>query len=180
MSTLAILTLIPAILFLPLHAALLVKPAWVQEGVRRFPRNRWCGYALAVAAIAWAAWLLHGLPLGRFESLKTWLIPVTIIFGGLVCYYMEELLAPRALGALLLLYPAPLLAAARLHESDWSVVMSLVAYLMAIKGMALLLSPYLFRHFAERLLRADTTCRLAGATGIAFDTLLLVLATTVY
>lgn len=180
MSTLAILTLIPAVLFLPFHTALLVKPVWLQEGARRFPRNRWCGYALAVAAIAWAAWLLHGLPLGRFESLKTWLIPITIIFGGLVCYYMEELLAPRALGALLLLYPAPLLEAARLHESDWSVVMSVVAYIMAIKGMALLLSPYLFRHFADRMLRAKSTCRLAGGIGVAFDTLLLVLATTVY
>ena len=180
MSTLAILTLIPAILFLPLHAALLVKPAWVQEGVRRFPRNRWCGYALAVAAIAWAAWLLHGLPLGRFESLKTWLIPVTIIFGGLVCYYMEELLAPRALGALLLLYPAPLLEAARLHESDWSVVMSVLAYIMVIKGMTLLLSPYRFRHLTERFLRTDAVCRLAGTGGLAVDALLLLLALTVY
>lgn len=180
MSTLAIMTLVLAGITLPIYAALFIGPATMREGLRRFPRNRWCGWLLAIVAVAWAAWLLHGLPLGRFESLKTWLVPAAVVFAGLVCYHMEELLAPRALGALLLLYPAPLLEAARLHDSSWSVVMSVVAYAMVIKGMALLLSPYLFRHVAERVLQTDRTCRLAGAGGFAFDVLLLLLATTVY
>jgi len=146
----------------------------------RFPRNRWCGWLLAIVAVAWATWLLQGLPLGRFESLKTWLVPAAVVFTALVCYYMQELLAPRALGALLLLYPAPLLEAARLHESNWSVVMSVLAYIMVIKGMTLLLSPYRFRHLTERFLRTDAVCRLAGTGGLAVDALLLLLALTVY
>ncbi len=180
MSTLAILTLVLAGITLPFYAMLFLGPSAMREGLRRFPRNRWCGWLLAIVAVTWAAWLLHGLPLGRFESLKTWLIPVAVVFAGLVCYHMEELLAPRALGALLLLYPAPLLEAARLHESSWSVVMSVVAYAMVIKGMTLLLSPYLFRHVSERILNTDKTCRLAGAGGLAFDALLLLLALAVY
>jgi uncharacterized protein YjeT (DUF2065 family) len=180
MSTLAMLTLALAGITLPFYAALFLKPELTREGILRFPRNRWCGWLLAIAAVAWAAWILRAMPLGRFESLKTWLVPVAVVFAGLVCYYMEELLAPRALGALLLLYPAPLLEAARLHESGWSVVMSLVAYAMVIKGMALLLSPYLFRHLTERFLRTDAACRLAGAGGLAVGILLLLLALTVY
>lgn len=180
MSTLAMLTVILAGVTLPFYAALFFKPSLTREGILRFPRSRWCGWLLAVAAVAWAAWLLQGLPLGRFESLKTWLVPVAVVFAGLVCYTMEELLAPRALGALLLLYPAPLMEAARLHESSWSVVMSVIAYAMVIKGMALLLSPYLFRHVTERFLRTDAACRLAGAGGLAFDALLLLLALTAY
>ena len=180
MSTLAKLTLLLAGITLPFYATLFLKPATMREGLRRFPRNRWCGWLLAIGAVVWAAWLLQGLPLGRFESLKTWLIPVAVVFAGLVCTTMQELLAPRALGALLLLYPAPLLAAARLHDSNWSLVMSVVAYIMVIKGMALLLSPYLFRHLTQRLLQTDKACRLAGTAGLAFDALLLLLALTVY
>ncbi len=180
MSTLAVLTLILAGITLPFYAMLVLKPAVVRTGLQRFPRNRWCGWLLAIVAVAWAAWILHNLPLGRFESLKTWLGPVAVVFAGLVCYYMDELLAPRALGALLLLYPAPLLTAARLHESPWSVVMSVVAYAMVIKGMALLLSPYLFRHFTQRLLQTDKACRLVGTGGLAFGALLLLLALAVY
>lgn len=180
MSTLAILTLILAGITLPFYATLFIKPAAMREGLRQFPRNRWCGWLLAIAAVAWAAWILHNLPLGRFESLKTWLVPTAVVFAGLVCYYMDDLLAPRAFGALLLLYPAPLLAAARLHDSPWSVVMSVIAYAMVIKGMALLLSPYLFRHFTQRLLQTDKACRLAGTAGLAVDALLLLLALGVY
>ncbi len=180
MSTLAILTLVLAGITLPLYAALFLKPAAMRAGFIRFPRSRWCGRLLAVAAVAWAAWVLREMPLGRFEHLKTWLVPLAVVFAGLVCYYMDELLAPRALGALLLLYPAPLLEAARLHDSRWSVVMSVVAYAMVIKGMALLLSPYLFRHFTERLLTTDKACRLAGTGGLAADALLLLLALTAY
>lgn len=180
MSTLAILTLLLAAITLPFYAMLFLSPAAMRTGLLRFPRSRWCGCLLAVVAVAWAAWLLHGLPLGRFESLKTWLVPVAVVFAGLVCYYMEELLAARALGALLLLYPAPLLAAARLHASPWSVVMSTIAYAMVIKGMALLLSPFLFRHFTQRLLQTDKACRFAGTGGLALDALLLLLALAIY
>ncbi len=180
MSKLMILTLIPLAVLLSLHAALLLAPSAMRDGLRRFPRHRWIGWTLTVVAVAWAAWLLRDMPLGRFEELKKFLIPAAVVFAGLVLYTMEELLAPRALGALLLLYPAPLLEAARLHESRWSVVMSLVAYVMVVKGMALLLSPYLFRKTTERWLATDAACRFFGSLGLAFDAALLLLAVMVY
>lgn len=180
MNKLTMLTLVLAAVTLPLYAGFVFKPALMREGMRRFPRAVWIGRGLAVLAVAWAAWVLRDLPLGRFESLKHWLVPVALGFGGLVCYYMEELLAPRALGALLLLYPAPLLGAARLHDSRWSVIMSLVAYAMIVKGMVLLLSPYMFRQMTEKFLKTDTACRLAGAGGLVFDAVLALLALLVY
>ncbi|HAS82677.1 MAG TPA: hypothetical protein DCS43_08410 [Verrucomicrobia bacterium] len=180
MSKLMILTLVPLAILLPLHASLVWAPSTMREGLRRFPRHRWIGWALAGGAVVWAAWLLRDMPLGRFDYLKQFLVPAAVVFAGLVLYTMEELLAPRALGALLLLYPAPLLEAARLHESPWSVVMSLVAYVMVVKGMALLLSPYLFRKATERVLATDTACRVIGSVGLAFDAALLLLALVVY
>jgi len=180
MSTLTMLTLGLVAVMLPLHIGLLLWPALLREGFRRFPRHRWCGRILVAVAVAWAAWLLKDMPLGRFEGLKSGLIPAAVVLGALAWFYMEELLAPRALGALLLLYPAPLLEAARLHHSPWSVVMSVVAYVMIIKGMLLLLSPYLFRRFSEIPLSSDVRCRLAGGGGLVGDVLLLLLALTLY
>jgi uncharacterized protein YjeT (DUF2065 family) len=180
MSTLAALTLGLGAVLLPIHSMLIMKPALTRKGFNQFPRCRWCGWLLAIVAIVWAAWLLNSLPLGRFESLKQWLIPVTVVFTGLVFFAMDDLLAPRALGALLLLYPAPLLHTARLHPSKLSVIMSIIAYVLIIKGMALMLSPYLFRQNIERFLKADHVCRLAGIVGIVFDGCLILLALLAY
>lgn len=180
MSNLAMLTLGLAAVLLPLHIGLLLKPALLREGFRRFPRSRLCGRLLAAVALVWAAWLLKDMPLGRFDSLKGWLIPASVVLGALVWILMEELLAPRALGAILLLYPAPLLEAARLHPSRWSVVMSVVAYMMVVKGMLLLLSPYYFRRFSEKPLSSDVCCRVAGIGGLIVDALLVLLALRVF
>lgn len=180
MSRLMMLTLGLVVVTLPLYVGMLWKPALMREGFRRFPRSRWSGRILAIIAVAWAAWVLNDMPLGRFDAYKSGLIPTAIVFGVLVLIYMDELLAPRALGALLLLYPAPLLEAARLHDSRWSVVMSVVAYIMIIKGLIFLLSPYLFRRFSEVVLKTNMAFRLAGGGGVVFDVLLLLLACAVY
>ncbi len=180
MSRLALLTLVPACILLVLDAGLLVKPQIVREGIRRFPRDVWSGRVLSAVAVFWAAWILKDMPLGRFEHLKPGLLPAAVVLGGLVWYYMDELLAPRALGALLLLYPAPMLAAARLHPSPWSVFMSVVAYIMVVKGIALLLSPYLLRKVSERVLQSDTNCRAFGAIGALFALVMLASAFFVY
>ncbi len=180
MSRLTLLTLGLTVVLLPLHGGLLLKPGLLREGLGRFPRARWNGRILAALAVAWAAWLLRDMPMGRFDGLKAGLLPAALVLIGLVWHYMDELLAPRALGALLLLYPAPLLEAARLHDSRWSAVMSAVAYVMIVKGILLLLSPYLFRKAIERFLQTDRCCRVAGAAGLGFDTVLAALALLLY
>lgn len=180
MSNLALLTLLPAGILLVLHVGLLWKPDMMRDGFRRFPRDRWSGRVLSAVAIVWAAWILQDMPLGRFAAVRPAIFPLAILLGGLVWYYMDALLAPRALGAILLLYPAPLLAAARLHPSDWRIVMSLVGYVMVIKGMALLLSPYLFRKVTVRMFRRDVFCRMIGGIGTLVAIFLFYLAFFVY
>ncbi len=172
LSTLALLTLVLAILLLIESTALLVTPKRVRIWLERFPRDIWSGRILAAFAVLWAAWLVSEMPLGRFESWKPMVWPLAFVLVGFVWYYMDELLAPRALGALLLLYPAPVLAAARLHPSRWSVVMSVLAYVCVVKGMALLLGPYWFRLSIERFLASDRNCRCWGGVGLALALML--------
>ncbi len=180
MSELAIWTLGLAVVLLGLHGGLAVVPDKARSLVLAFPRHKWAGRILATIALLWAASLLREMPMGRFEHLKPWLYVITPVTIGMTFAYMEELLAPRALGGLLLLYPAPVLTLARLHESRLSLVISIVAYIMVVKGIALLLSPYLFRKASSRIIASNTTCRIMGSVGVGIDLLLILLALTVY
>ena len=180
MSGLAIWTLGLAVVLLVLHGCLVVSPTTARRAALAFPRHKWAGRILAAAGFLWAAWLLYDMPLGRFDTLKQWLFIVTPVTIGLSFIYMEELLAPRALGGLLLLYPAPVLMLARMHESRLSLVMTVVAYIMVVKGIALLLSPYLFRKSAAFITTSDSRCRILGSGGVAVDVFLLALALFVY
>jgi hypothetical protein len=180
MSELAIWTLGLAVVMLVLHGTCAFSPESAKRLVAAFPRHKWAGRILATGALLWAAWLVRDLPLGRFEYLKQWLYVVAPVTIGLSFVYMEELLAPRALGGLMLLCPAPILTLARLHDSPLSLVMSLVAYVLAVKGMALLLSPYLFRKVGSRVVASPATCRVMGFAGLTFDLFLVVLALAIY
>jgi len=174
------LTLGLAAVLLVLHGSAAAVPGRALEAITAFPRNKWAGRILASIAFLWAAWLVYNMPLGRFEYLKKWLFIVTPGVIGMSFVYMKDLLAPRALGGLLLLYPAPVLAAARLHDSSLSVVMSVVSYIMVIKGMALVLNPWFFRKATARILTTDARCRMLGSMGVVFDLILLGLALFIY
>lgn len=180
MSELTIWTLGLAVVLLACHGYCAALPHAARKAMAAFPRDRWAGRILATVALLWAAWLVYQTPIGRFEYLKPWLYVVTPITIGLTLVWMQELLAARALGGLLLLYPAPILFWARLHDSQLSLVMTVVAYSMVIKGIALVLSPYWFRKAVERVMVSNRACRIIGSIGVMFDLLLVVLAVAVY
>lgn len=180
MSDLGMWTLGLAVVLLVFHGYAAALPTKTREIVKKFPRNIWAGRVLATVAFLWAAWLVYEMPLGGFEHLKKWLFIVTPVVIGMSFVYMKDLLAPRALGGLLMLYPAPVLALARLNNSPFSLVMSVVAYIMIIKGMFLVMSPWLFRKSVDRFFTSDMRFRLAGCIGVGFDLILIYLALFVY
>lgn len=155
-------------------------PDWARDHVRAFPRCRIAAGCLAAIDLAWSAWLLNRTPLGPLTPLKDWLIVLAPIAFLLIFFLMDELLAARALGGLFLLAAAPLLDAARWHDSPLRYVVTLSAYGLAVKGMLLVLSPYLFRRWAERLLDTNRKCRRWGAMALACAGVLLLLALAVY
>jgi hypothetical protein len=156
------------------------RPDLFIRGVRAFPRSLWPGRVLAAAALVWAAVMLNAMPMGSLEPYKKllWILcPVTI---GLVWVYMDELLAPRALAGLLMLVAAPLLDAARWHPSPWRLIMTVIAYLSAIEGAAIMLSPWLFRRISEPACRTPGRARAAGVAACAVGVAFLFLAWLVY
>jgi hypothetical protein len=155
-------------------------PAAAREWMRNFPRNVWWARILTALGLAWAAYLLFHTSLGPVEKFKPLLWVLTPISFVLIILYVDELLAPRALGGLLLLAATPVLDAARWHPADLRLVMTVVAYVWIIKGMILVMTPYRFRTTTERWLRTDTGCRICGAAEFIFGFVILFLGLKVY
>lgn len=161
-------------LFLPL----LLVPGLAQRVIRAFPRNIWAGGLLAAVAVAWAAREVNDMPLGFMDAYKTWLWVLGPVVYGLVMLFMNELLASRALGGLLMLSASPVLEAQRVHASPWTVVPAVLAYVWVVAGMVLMLSPYRFRHMAELCCSTQGGCRLTGLAGVVAGGGLVALAVT--
>lgn len=138
----------------------LLAPDTLRRAARAFPRSRLPGWLLITLDLAWVSWIIHHAALGRFEPLKPALYVVAPLSLVAIVFLMDELLAPRALGGLLLLLANPVLNAARWHPSDWRLVMTVIAYVWAVAGMVFVLSPFRFRHLAEWATKTNARVRL--------------------
>jgi hypothetical protein len=137
-------------------------PAPLTAALKAFPRGRWPAWGLVAVDMAWVGWLLHVTYLGPLEFLKPYLaveVPVAFV---LIVVFMDELLAPRALGGLFLLAATPMLQAARFHPSAWRFLVGITAYLLVLAGIVLVLTPFRFRRAVLPLVRNAERCRWAG------------------
>jgi hypothetical protein len=180
MTSLAVTGLAIGAVLTALGAAVAAQPAVLDRIRAGFPRSRLAGGILAAAALAWAGYIVYHAPLGRFEALKPGLILAVPVAFLLVFFFMDELLAPRALGALLLLVATPVLESARWHPSSARLVVVVVAYAVVVKGMALVLNPYLLRKALEWGLRRPALLRGGGLVHVALGLTLVILALAVY
>ena len=202
MSPLVLAALGLGIFFCVSGAAILWQPAGAARAATAFPRHGPSGKILAAIALLWVALIIYHASLGRFEYLK--FLPARIIpplaplmegplgflfqtplwaalgSWALITRTMDDLLAPRALGGVLLLIANPLLNAARWHPSTWRLVVTVIAYIMVIQGIWLILSPFRFRMTAQWLLASPQRTRYAGLAAAATGLLLLVLGLGVY
>lgn len=180
MIPLQVLCVVIGVAYLVLHAPLVLAPAVTRRLCDRFPRDRYAGAVLAAIALAWSAWEVNDMPLGFVDAYKSSLWVVTPVVYVLVLAFMNELLAVRALGGLLLLCASPVLDVQRMHPSYWTWVIAALAYLWVVAGVIFVLSPYRFRHAVERFCVTDVLCRILGAAGMGVGVLLLVLGFTVF
>ena len=185
MFSLAHLSLILGGTLFVLFTVCLVFPSLAREGLRRFPRSKWAGWVLLAIALPWAAMLLADSSM--FTSLAErvadprlvlCVLAPTVFF--LIVTFMDELLAPRALGCLLLLAPEPILAATRAHESPLRLVVVVLAYVFVVCGLMLVLSPCRFRMAMAVWIKSDTRCRCWGVMGMAVGLLVILLGLVVY
>jgi len=113
--------------------------------LQSFPRSKVTGIILTAIALLWSAYMVNQMTLGELSRFKWLLIILTPLSFYFIIQYLDELLAPRALGGLLMLAPVLMLDAARWHPSSWRYTVIILAYIMILKGIWLMLCPFKFR-----------------------------------
>ena len=163
-----------------IHLPAIGWPAAFRRALEAFPRNVGAARALTAVDLFWVSWVIYHANLGRFDSLRPGLFLAAPAAYLLLVFYLDELLAPRALGGLLLLVANPVLEAARWNESPWRLLLTVLCYVWVVFGMMFVLSPYRFRQVAAVWIASENRCRLMGAIGLAFGALLIVLGRIAY
>lgn len=175
-----LIALIVAMVYLATGLTMGLGGAPVRRALTRFPRHRIAGAVLAAVAIAWAAVLFRQSPLGWFEPYRHTIPYLAVIIYLLTVTLVYELLAPRALGGLLLLVAAPVLDAIRWEPTAWRLVLTVQAYLWVIAGMILVFSPFRFRRVCDRVCRSRRRQNLTGGLLALLGLLMILFAMTVY
>lgn len=180
MSELAVITLIIGGLLAALYLPMIIFPARIPAWFGCYHRNKAAGIAFTAIDLAWSCYLLTQMSFGRFEEWKPWLYLLTPVLFFLIINFMDAMLSVRAGGGFLILLGSPILDAARYHPSAFRYVMIVLAYIIVIKGMALVLNPHIYRKWAGFILRSEVSCKAWGGVGLIVSMLLIGLGLFVF
>ena len=123
----------------------LVQPGAVRGALAKLPRSRFAGIVLLTIAFIWSFWLLVTMEMGEFSGFRRPLMIALPIGYVLVIRFVNEFLAVRALGILYLLAAEPLLEAAFLRYEPSRLLVTVLAYILIVKGLFWVTMPYLLR-----------------------------------
>ncbi len=165
--TLPILLAISAAVALALGLPMLLAPAAAQRALAAFPRSRAAAWILTALDLAWVVLIMRGASLGRFDILKPYLPLAGVATFAAIVWGLDELLAVRALGGLLLLLGDPILDAVRWTGGAWPIAVAILAYILVIIGAIWVLWPWTFRKTHERLTKTPLRWHLWSALWIA-------------
>jgi hypothetical protein len=145
-----------------------------------FPRSRSLGIGLLTAAAVWSFCLVRTMDLGEFSSYRTTFTLIIPVAFYLTVTYVDEFLAARALGILLLLLAELIIEAAFLKPQYSRLLIVVIAYLAIIKGMFFVGMPYLMRDGIQWLTSSDFRWRASLWAGLAYGVIVLVASLTLY
>ncbi len=154
-------------------------PARMAAVYKALPRNKAAGYVLSAVAWIWAGVALMTMGLDLLAPFQKYIPFAVLACIPLTWLWLDNLLACRAIGAILTLFPYELLHVARVHASPWRLALVTFAYICIVKGMILLLYPWKMRQAIDWLGRRPVVFRMAGATHTLLGLLLIALGATV-
>jgi hypothetical protein len=162
------------------HAPGLFAPAAMLRWIKAFPRNYPAGVALTAAAGIWFTVLTATMDLGEVSGYRN--ILCTVWAGGTIALivFVPSFLAVRGLGMLLLLATGVMLDAAFLVDNPAKYVITVLAYIWAIKGMVYVASPYVMRDLIARFLGNEKQFKVMNALALALGLAVLGLGVFVY
>ncbi len=159
-----------------IHLIALLKAGSVKSFLKSLPRHRGFGVAILTVDLIWALWLVSTMDMGEFYTARPWLqsfLPLTYV---LVILFVDEFLAVRALGALLLLIACPILEAAFLHPEETRLLLPALSYAWILLGMFWVGMPYLMRNQINWFTATSARWTAACSAGTAYGAAILVCA----
>jgi hypothetical protein len=169
------LLLVGAVLLIA-HLAALLAPGLVQKELREFPRSRLWGTVLISAAGLWFWWLVATMDLGEFTSFRRALKIGTPICAVLLWMYVEEFLAVRALGMLVLLGAEALLEAAWMRPEMSRLWLVSLVYVWVTAALFWVGMPYTLRDQIAWVTKTPGRWKAAAWAGAGYGAILLVCA----
>jgi hypothetical protein len=170
--------LLTGALLLVLGALALALPRAATEKLLAFPRSRMAGLVLLLGAALWSFYLISTIDLGEFDKFRPFAKIAIPVASLLTAAYVEELLAARALGMLLLLAAEPVLESAFLQPEVSRLFLVTFTYIAIVFGMFWIGMPYVLRDQVRWLTAETWRLRLLAGLLAGYGALLLILGLT--
>ena len=160
------------------HALALAMPGAAQTWLRAFPRSKTWGLLLVTIAAAWFFGLVWVMDLGEFSSWRQVVLIATPIAWLLTIKYVDEFLAARSLGMVVLLAGEPLLESAFLRPEQSRLFLVSLVFVWIVFAMFWVGMPYTLRDHIAWITKDQKRWRAAAFAGLAYGALLLILPLT--
>ena len=158
------------------HAVAWVGGPKAMDFAKGFPRSRAAATILLMMAAVWAFLLVQEVDLGEFSKLRQIML-IGIVAGAILAWlYVEEFLAARALGMVLLLAAEVVLESAVLRTESSRLLLVTLAYGWVLAGLFMVGMPYLARDAINLVTASTTRWKVACLGGVGYGVALLVCA----
>ena len=168
------------LLLIAAHAFALLQPKATRDFLQTLPRSRGAGTVLLVVVTVWAWLLVKNIDLGEFSDFRPKLLMVIPVAAVLSWMYVEEFLAARCLGMLVLLAAEPLIESAFLRPEMSRLFLVTLAYVWVSFALFWVGMPYTLRDQIAWVSKSDGRWKAAALAGIGYGVILLITMGTLH
>jgi len=160
----------------------IVKTAAFAAAVRKLPRSLPWGFALMTLGTIWFLWNLSQESIADFAQYKPHLMVGFGAIGLGACIFLQDFLAVRGLAVVLLLVAKLMVDSGRpaLSQTPWVLVNQTWAYVLAMAGMWLTISPWRLRDLVVWGTATERRTKLACGLCLGFGLFVAALGLTVF
>ena len=157
------------------HSWAFFKPEETKRWLQALPRDKALGVFFVTIAAAWFYWLVKSMDVGEFSTWRERVLYAIPVIWFLTWYFVDEFLAVRGLGMLVLLGAEPLLESAFLRPETSRLFLVTLVYVWIAFSLFWIGMPFTLRDQIAWLTRSPQRWRLATFGGLAYGVVLLVL-----
>jgi hypothetical protein len=160
----------------------MLKPTAFGAAVRKFPRSVPWGVALMLLGTAWFLWNLSQESIADFASYKSVLLAGFAAVGLGTCIFVQDFLAVRGLAVVMLLLARLMVDTGRpaLGQTHWVLVIQTWAYVLAVAGIWLTISPWRLRDLLAWGTATEQRIKIGCGLRLAFGLFVVALGLTVF